>query len=245
MTSQPGRGHVYDVAIVGAGICGTETALACAQAGLDVLLVTTILDTCYNLVGEGAVLQPFENTFMAEAVKKLTDESGYVSSWELHRAAKYELEHTRGIHFLQSSVSALIVKDSAATGLETWEGVPRYAKKVALCVGSFLEARLRIGNLIETAGRLSEMAYDDLYLDLQARGFRFSSLKLEAKDEDYTVDCKVLADGEIDKETFGSSRVVNFYAASTCAFGYTTYEEAARQGQRLAGQLKAKEKGKG
>jgi tRNA U34 5-carboxymethylaminomethyl modifying enzyme MnmG/GidA len=237
MTSQPGRGHVYDVAIVGAGICGTEAALACAKAGLDVLLVTTILDTCYNLVGKGAVLQPFENTFMAEAVEKLADENNYVSSWELHRAAKYELEHTQGIHFLQSSVSALIVRDSVVIGLETWEGVPRHAKKVALCVGSFLEARLKIGNLTETAGRLSEMSYDDLYLDLQARGFQFSSLRLEAKDENYTVDCKVLGDGEIDNETFGSSRLSNFYAASTCAFGYMTYEEAAQQGQKLARQL--------
>jgi Glucose inhibited division protein A len=153
--------------------------------------------------------------------------------------AKYELEHTPGIHFLQSSVSALGVRENTVTGLETWEGVPRYAKNVVLCVGSFLEARLKIGTLTETAGRLSEMAYDDLYVDLQARGFLFSSLKLEANAENYSVDCKVLAEGEIARETFGSSRLLNLYAAGTCAFGYVTYEEAALQGKRLAEQLKA------
>lgn len=242
MSNHPGRGHKYDVAIIGAGICGTEAALACAKAGLDVLLVTTILDTCYNLVGEGAVLQPSAETFMADAVRQLADKQGFVSTWALHRAAKYALEHTPGIHFLQSSVSSLIVEGNAAKGIHTWEGVPRLAKTVALCVGSFLEARLTIGNLTENAGRLSEMSYDDLYLDLVARNFQFEVLHLKAeavKDSlPYTVDCKVFANGEINRESFGSSRFGNFYAAGTCAFGYVTYEVAARQGISLASQLR-------
>ncbi len=244
MTSQPGRGHSYDVAIVGAGICGTETALACAKAGLDVLLVTTILDTCYNLVGDGAILKAPAETFMAEAVATFADEKGFVTSWQLHRAAKFALEHTPGIHFLQSSVSSLIKNEATVTGINTWEGVPRYAKKVALCVGSFLEARLTIGNLTEHAGRLSEMAYDDLYLDLVNKGFQFEPLHLKVDSVNnspaYTVDCKVFAAGEINKETFGSSKLNHLYAAGTCAFGYVTYEEAASQGQQLAEQLKVK-----
>lgn len=244
MTSPGRRGHVYDVAIVGAGICGTEAALACAKAGLDVLLVTTILDTCYNLVGKGAVLKAPTLTFMAEAVKTVADEKGFVSTWALHRVAKYALEHTPGIHFLQSSVSSLITKGNEVKGLNTWEGVPRYAKSVVLCVGSFLEARLTIGNLTESAGRLSEMAYDDLYLDLVARGFQLEVLRLNAEAANdslaYTVDCKVFAKGEFDVTTFGSSKLHDLYAAGTCAFGYLTYEEAARQGSQLAEQLSQK-----
>jgi tRNA U34 5-carboxymethylaminomethyl modifying enzyme MnmG/GidA len=240
---------MYDVAIIGAGICGTEAALACAKAGLDVLLVTTILDTCYNLVADGAVLQPPAKTFMAEAVTTLADERGFIPTWELHRAAKFALEHTPGIHFLQSSVSSLMTEDNQVKGISTWEGVPRYAKNVALCVGSFLESRLTIGNLTENAGRLGEMSYDDLYLDLMARGFRFDALQLKAdavKDSlAYTVDCKVFGEGEINTETFGSSRLTHLYAAATCAFGYTTYEQAAQQGISLAAQLKQKAKAKG
>jgi tRNA U34 5-carboxymethylaminomethyl modifying enzyme MnmG/GidA len=239
-------GHRYDVAIVGAGICGTEAALGCAKAGLDVLLVTTILDTCYNLAGESARLEPPPNIFMAKAVATLADETGFVSSWELHRAAKYELEHTPGIHFLQSSVSSLITDGTKVIGINTWEGVPRYAKRVALCVGSFLEARLTIGNLTENAGRLSEMTYDDLYLDLLARGFTFETLRLKAEgvndSPSYTVDCKVFK-GEINPTTFASEKLMSLYAAGTCAFGYVSYEEAARQGQQLAERLVAESKG--
>jgi tRNA U34 5-carboxymethylaminomethyl modifying enzyme MnmG/GidA len=243
----PGRGYIYDVALVGAGICGTEAALACAKAGLDVLLVTTILDTCYNLVGDGAVLQAPADTFMAEAVTTLADEHGFVTTWELHRAAKFALEHTPGIHFLQSSVSSLITENNRVTGISTWEGVPRYAKYVVLCVGSFFESRLTIGHLTEHAGRLSEMSYDDLYLDLVAKGFQFDSLQLKAlttnDSPSYTVDCKVFAQGEIDPVTFGSSRLEHLYAAGTCAFGYTSYEAAAQQGRQLAEQLRQKTEG--
>jgi tRNA U34 5-carboxymethylaminomethyl modifying enzyme MnmG/GidA len=247
--TSPGRGHHYDVAIIGAGICGTEAALACAKAGLDVLLVTTILDTCYNLVGDGAQLQPLADTFMAKAITTLADERGFVTTWELHRAAKFALEHTPGIHFLQSSVSSLITKDNQVKGINTWEGVPRYAKHVALCVGSFLESRLTIGNLTENAGRLSEMSYDDLYLDLVARDFQFEALQLntDAVEDSlaYRVDCKVFAKDEIDMVSFGSSRLTHLYAAATCAFGYTTYEQAAQQGISLAEQLKQKAKAEG
>jgi Glucose inhibited division protein A len=242
--AHPGRGHSYDVAIVGAGICGTEAALACAKSGLDVLLVTTILDTCYNLVGDGAVLRAPAATLMAEATLPLANDRGFVPTWELHRAAKFALEHTSGIHFLQSSVSSLIVEGTKVTGINTWEGVPRYAENVALCVGSFLEARLTIGNLTESAGRLSEMSYDDLYLDLLARGFGFEKLRLDAAAVNdslpYRVVCQVFAQGEIDREGFGSSRFENLYAAGTCAFGYLTYEQAAAQGRDLAARYKLK-----
>jgi tRNA U34 5-carboxymethylaminomethyl modifying enzyme MnmG/GidA len=245
-------GHTYDVAVVGAGICGTEAALACAKAGLDVLLVTTILDSCYNLVGEGAVLRPPAGTFMSEAAMTLADEHGFVKTWELHRAAKYALEHTPGIHFLQSSVSSLMTSDTSlvtknnqVTGINTWEGVPRYAKQVALCVGSFLEARLTIGNLTEQAGRLSEMSYDDLYQDLVTKGFRFEALRLQASAArdalGYTVTCQTFAKDEVDPVTFRVNRLECLWAAGICAFGDLTYEQTAQQGLDLAKQLATKQ----
>jgi tRNA U34 5-carboxymethylaminomethyl modifying enzyme MnmG/GidA len=223
--------HHHDILIVGAGIAGTEAALACAKAGLDTLLVTTILDSSYNLFSE-TTLTPPENSFMAQAVEGIGTP---VRPWELHRAAKYALEHTRHLHSLQSNVSGLMTEDNHVTGVTTWEGVPRFAKRTALCVGSFLEARLTLGSLTEHAGRLSEMAYDDLYLDLLKRRFRFRSLELEAKhlQPTYKVLCKVF-DGEIDKQTFESHRLKNLYAAGLCAFGEMSYEEVAEQGLMLA-----------
>lgn len=237
----PGPGHVYDVAVVGAGISGSEAAYACASAGLDTLLVTTSLDTVYNLLGDGVTLDPPEGTLMAAIHAELADTRGYVGNWAFHRRAKQRLEQQSTLHLLQSNVSSLQVESDRARGVSTWEGVDRLAAKVALCVGSFLEARLTIGELTEVAGRLSEMAYDDLYQNLLALGFSFEPARLEAKAEGgslpYVVHCQRFADAEWRRESFELPRLAGLYAAGVCAAGYLGFEDAARQGRALAAQL--------
>lgn len=239
--SFPGRDHVYDLLVIGAGIAGSEAALAAARAGRDVLLVTTSLDTVYNLVGDGARLEPPAGTLMAELHADLADADGRVGTWALHRAAKGALERQPGLHLLQSSVSGLLVEDGAAVGTRTWEGVDRRAGAVALCVGSFLRARLTVGALTETAGRLSEMAYDDLADDLAARGFALEPRRLEADAADgslpYRVDCRVLAATELDGAR--ATRLAGLWAAGVCAGGGASYEAAAREGLELGRRLAA------
>ena len=143
--SFPGPGHIYDLIVVGAGISGAEAAALSARAGLDVLLVTTSLDTVYNLLGDGVTLAPPAGTLMAEVHGAVADADGFVGNWAFHRGAKGALEHTPNLHLLQSSVSSLLVEGGAIRGVSTWEGVDRVSSRVALCVGSFLEARLRVG----------------------------------------------------------------------------------------------------
>jgi tRNA U34 5-carboxymethylaminomethyl modifying enzyme MnmG/GidA len=231
-------GHVYDIAIIGAGIAGCEAAWRCARAGIDTLLVTTSLDTLYNLLGDKIALDPPEDTLMARVFAEV-QQDGIVGNWVFHRRAKTILETETNVHLLQSSVTALLHEQKQVTGLRTWEGVDRLARHTALCVGSFLHARLTIGTLTEVAGRLSEMAYDDLADHLLELGITLHDTRLEASFDDsslpYHVDCQTLKDNVSDD--YQVRGFTGLYAAGVCRGGYLPFVEAALEGKHLADHL--------
>lgn len=221
---------------MGAGFAGSEAAIAASSEGLDVLLVTTSLDTVYMLAHARYPLEPPSGTLM-ERLLQGTD--GATERWSLHRKAKYALEGQSGIHLLQSNVTSLVVDEGRVVGVRTWEGVERSARATALCVGSFLHARLEQGRLQEAAGRLGEMAYDELYDDLVSHALTFDSLRLELEEHGeglpYRVDCKMLAPAEL--RGFRVERLPALYAAGVCAGGMTGYERSAARGLELGLQV--------
>lgn len=233
--SFPHTGHVYDVAVIGAGLAGSELAYHLAQAGHDVLLVTQSLDSVGNLF-HPTVQQDFPagSLMQMSLEKSLPDRS----LWVFHRNVKQTLELTPGIHLLQSCVTGLIKKD--LFHLSTWEGPERLAKKVVLAVGSFLEARLTIGQITEESGRLSEIAYDFLHQDLLEKGFEFSAITQQSpKTEEavpYTVTFQTLNADEL--EGFQLKRIPGLYAVGRCVAGDHTYQSVVQDALKLAEVLK-------
>lgn len=243
----------FDAIVVGAGITGCEAAWRCARGGLRVLLVTTSLDTSYNLARDEESLDPPANSLMAVLAPAVTDDSGATGNFALHRAVKRTLEFEPGLHTLQSTVAGLLVEDERVVGVRTWEGVDRRAEATALCVGSFLRARLTIGEVVEQQGRLSEMAYDDLYDDLALRGFEFVTERFSvggvAGALPYEVTTPVFAADEFLPPRYASRRLSGLYAAGACvsaapssavdSAGPPGYEAAARHGMALGDSLVA------
>lgn len=220
----PGKGHIYDVIVVGAGISGTEVALKLAEGGLDVLVATTSLDTIANLYHDRVVLEPPQDSYFFKIIKD-NNNGAWVKSSDLHKWAKYGLEHTQGIHLLQSSAEKLIIENNKVVGIETWEGVARYGKAVVLAVGSFLQSRLKIGSLEERSGRLGEMSYDELYEDLSRYiSLRTYVFRVEILDnnQEYTVNCKII-DNIQDSQVVGLD---GLYATGLCAGIVSSYEGA-------------------
>ena len=234
--SQPQPGHLYDVAVVGAGLAGTELAWRLARAGQDVLLVSQALDALGNLYQPtiaGADFPP-GSVFAAVAAAMAPD----VDGWTFHRLLKAEIEGTSGIHLLQSCVTALDEEDTQVV-LSTWEGPQLRARTAVLAVGSFLKGRLLIGETLEDAGRLSEVAYDGLADDLILSGVWLIGAEQTARGvegaPDYEVRFLTPAPSELDG--FGVNRLERVRMLGRCTPGEHTYRSVLEDAARLAGEL--------
>jgi tRNA U34 5-carboxymethylaminomethyl modifying enzyme MnmG/GidA len=134
-----------------------------------------------------------------------------------------------------------MLEGPAVVGLESWEGPRKTAPKVVLAVGSFLNPRLHIGQVVEEAGRLSEVAYPDLYQHLQQLGFAFSTYRAEVPAQGgtpgYRVEYAVFAEGEWEPSNMRLVRLEGLYGVGLCVLGQGTYAQMATEGMRLASLL--------
>jgi tRNA U34 5-carboxymethylaminomethyl modifying enzyme MnmG/GidA len=221
----------YDVLIVGAGFAGCEAAYALAMKGRRVGLVTTSLDSVF------LPFTPIQAPFPQGSLLAEVGEDG-LKGWALHSRAKYKLENHSRIHLLQLSVTRLQLEGQAAVGIESWEGPRKTAATVVLAVGSFLGPKLYLGSMAEEAGRLSEVAYPDLYQHLRQLGFAFTTQQAEVAERDgtpgYRVEYRVFAEAEWDSASFRLHRLEGLYGLGLCVLGQGTYARMAEEGLRLA-----------
>ena len=231
--SQPQPGHLYDVAIIGAGLSGCELAWRLSRAGQDVLLATQALDHLGNLYQPDVSGADFpEGSLFFQVRQALAPQSG---GWAFHRQLKAEIEATSGIHLLQSCVTG-INEDGAGVLLSTWEGPNLHAKAAVLAVGAFLKGRLLMGETLEDAGRLSEVAYDFLADDLAAHGiyltYAAAEVPAEPQTPGYEVKFQTLAAAEL--EGFQVKKLDQVYALGRCTAGDHTYRSVLQDAASLA-----------
>lgn len=196
MMDTPNR---YDVLVVGAGFAGSEVAHRLAQNGLRVGLLTQSLDSLFLPVTEISD-PPAEGTLFAEVY-----EEG-LPPFLLHARAKWRLESLAPrLHLFQATATRLLIEDGRVLGVESWEGPEYRARVTVLALGSFLGARLRVGEIEEAAGRLGEAAYPDFHAHLRELGFRFEPSSLSAPPfkgaPGYTVRFDRFAPEEWDRES--------------------------------------------
>jgi tRNA uridine 5-carboxymethylaminomethyl modification enzyme len=194
----------FDAIVTGGGHAGIEAALALARLGRSVLLITQNIDTigklsCNPAVGglaKGNLVREIDAlggqmALLADATaiqfrmlnrsrgpavqapRAQTDKAAYAA------LARRTLEKERGISLLQDTVVDLVVSESGheVAGVRTERGREVRAGAVVVTTGTFMEARIFIGEHTAPGGRLGEPAAVGLGTALRRLGFEVGRLK--------------------------------------------------------------------
>lgn len=192
----------FDAIVVGGGHAGIEASRALSVLGHSTLLVTQSVDaigrlSCNPAVGglsKGNIVREIDA--LGGIMGRLIDSSMIQfrilnrrrgpavqapraqADKELYaRLARGELQNQNGLHIYQDTVVDFIVDGDSVAGVVTERGSEITAGTVVLTTGTFMEARVFIGEYTAPLGRLGEPAAVGLGTNLRKRGFDVGRLK--------------------------------------------------------------------
>ncbi len=192
----------YDVIVVGAGHSGCEAAVAAANMGSKVLLVTMNMQTIAQMSCNPAMGGVAKGQIVRE-VDALNGYSGIVTDHTMVQfrmlnrskgpamwspraqsdrmlfAAKWRemLEANSNIDFWQEMVTGIIVKGGRVRGVRTGLGLEIESEAVILTNGTFLNGIIHIGEKQFGGGRAGERAATGITEQLIELGFEAGRMK--------------------------------------------------------------------
>lgn len=192
----------YDVIVVGAGHAGCEAAVAAANMGSRVLIITMNMQTIGQMSCNPAMGGVAKGQIVRE-VDALGGYSGIVTDrtsiqfrmlnlskgpamWSpraqcdrMAFAAEWRmmLETNPLIDFWQEMVTAILIEDGKATGVKTGMGQTIHARSVVLTNGTFLNGIIHIGEKQFGGGRAGEGAAKGITEQLVDLGFQSGRMK--------------------------------------------------------------------
>ncbi len=192
----------YDVIVVGAGHAGCEAAVAAANLGSSVLLVTMNMETIAQMscnpamggVAKGQIVREIDamggysgiisdkTTIQFRMLNKSKGPAMWSPRTQNDRKRFAEewrlaLERTPNIDFWQEMVSSLLIKDNTVVGVKTSLGIEIQAKSVILTNGTFLNGIIHIGEKKMGGGRTGEKSATGLTEQLVSLGFDAGRMK--------------------------------------------------------------------
>jgi tRNA uridine 5-carboxymethylaminomethyl modification enzyme len=243
----------FEAIVIGGGHAGIEAASSLARRGFATLLVTQSLDaigrlSCNpaigglakgNLVREidalgGLMARLIDRTQIqfrilnrskgpaVQAPRAQADKARYAAE------AKHALERTPNLALFQDTVTDFLLEDGAIRGVLTERGRRFRARAVVLTTGTFLEARLFIGEFSGPGGRLGEPPAVGLGTRLRELGFNVGRLKTgtPARALFSSIDVSRLErqDGDAEVQSFSFSGELFQRPSLPCWITYTNAE---------------------
>jgi tRNA uridine 5-carboxymethylaminomethyl modification enzyme len=172
---------MHDVLVIGAGHAGCEAAAAAARRGARVGLLTFRAEDAGQMscnpsiggVGKGHLVRELDvfDGLMARAAdraaihRRMLNRSKGPAVWgprvqadrKVYRAAIGELLSESGVELIVAEAEGLVVHGGRVTGVETSAGVLG-CRAVVIATGTFLHARMFIGEQVIDGGRRGERA---------------------------------------------------------------------------------------
>ncbi len=192
----------YDLIVVGGGHAGCEAAVAGANLGSKVLLVTMNMQTiaqmsCNPAMGGIAKGQIVREIDAMGGYSGLVSDESTIQFRMLNRSKgpgmwspraqndrqvfaqswRRRLEETPNIDFWQDMVRSLIVSRGTVKGVVTGMGMEIYGKAVILTNGTFLNGVIHVGEKQFGGGRMAEKGATGLTEQLVGLGFESRRLK--------------------------------------------------------------------
>jgi tRNA uridine 5-carboxymethylaminomethyl modification enzyme len=192
----------YDVIVVGAGHAGCEAAVAAANMGSKVMLITMNMQTIAQMscnpamggVAKGQIVREIDAlggyagivTDHTMIQFRMLNRSKGPAMWSPRAqsdrmlfAKKWRdmLESHPNIDFWQDMVKGLIIKDGRAKGVITGMGIEIPAEAVVLTNGTFLNGLIHIGEKQLGGGRSGESASRGITEQLVEFGFEAGRMK--------------------------------------------------------------------
>jgi len=191
---------MFDVLVIGAGHAGCEAAAAAARRGARVGLVTFRAEDIGQMscnpsvggVGKGHLVRELDvfDGLMARAADRaaihrrmLNRSKGpavqgprFQADRKLYRAAMSELIEKSGVELVIAEALALRVEGGRVVGLRTGAG-PIGCRSLVIATGTFLNARIFLGEEVQDGGRRGERASVALSEQVREIGLGHGRLK--------------------------------------------------------------------
>lgn len=192
----------YDIIVVGGGHAGCEAALAGANMGCKVLLITMNMNTIAQMscnpamggIAKGQIIREIDAmgggsgiiTDKTSIQFRMLNRSKGPAMWSPRaqsdrvrfiEAWKILLESNTNIDFWQDTVKEIVTQGDTATGVKTAMGLTFSAKCIILTTGTFLNGVIHIGNQQLTGGRMGEKNSTGVTEQLRQLGFETGRMK--------------------------------------------------------------------